>query len=88
MALLKAQCQSCGMPLDRDPQGGGTEKNGTLSKTYCSLCYRDGKFTGQDCTLQQMQGIVDEALKERGSGWLMRKIAVLQIPRLGRWRQG
>lgn len=86
MALLKAQCQSCGMPLDQDPKGGGTEENGTLSKTYCSLCYRDGAFIGPDCTLKQMQTIVDEALKERGSGWLMRKIAVWQIPRLDRWR--
>ncbi|HAQ38579.1 MAG TPA: hypothetical protein DCQ58_08735, partial [Saprospirales bacterium] len=26
-------CQSCGMPLHKDPQGGGTEKDGSRSLT-------------------------------------------------------
>jgi hypothetical protein len=38
-------CQSCGMPLSRDPKGGGTEADHSLSKEFCSHCYVDGKFT-------------------------------------------
>ena len=36
-------CQSCAMPFKYDPQGGGTEEDGTKSVMYCSYCYQDGK---------------------------------------------
>ena len=35
-------CQSCGMPLKKDPQGGGTEANGAKCTMYCSKCYEQG----------------------------------------------
>ena len=81
------QCQSCGMPLAKDPAGGGTESDGSRSATYCSLCYKDGKFVGEDCTVEQMQKIVERAMKEQGFSWPRRKLARLQIPRLARWKQ-
>ena len=28
-------CQSCGMPLSRDPNGGGTNADGSASAMYC-----------------------------------------------------
>jgi hypothetical protein len=31
--------QSCGMPLSKDAQGGGTEANGAKSTDFCSHCY-------------------------------------------------
>lgn len=37
-------CQSCGFPLKKDLKGGGTEKDGTISKKYCSMCYELGEF--------------------------------------------
>lgn len=74
------------MPLEKDPEKGGTEKDGTKSGTYCSLCYKDGEFIGKDCTLKEMQTIVDEALKKQGANWFFRKMAVWQIPRLERWK--
>jgi hypothetical protein len=79
-------CQSCGMPLANDLGGGGTEEDGGRSKTYCSLCYQDGKFTGDDCTVQEMQEIVERALKRQGYCWPMRALARWQIPRLARWK--
>jgi hypothetical protein len=75
------------MPLAKDPAGGGTESDGSRSGTYCSLCYKDGKFVGGDCTVEQMQEIVERAMKEQGFSWPMRKLARLQIPRLARWKQ-
>ena len=80
------QCQSCGMPLSKDPGGGGTEADGSKSELYCSLCYRNGKFVGEDCTLAQMQDIVEQAMRNQGYGWPMRKFARMQIPRLARWK--
>ncbi|MCX6719896.1 MAG: zinc ribbon domain-containing protein, partial [Candidatus Staskawiczbacteria bacterium] len=47
-------CQSCGMPLSKDPAGGGTNADGTKSIMYCSYCYQKGVFT-RNCTVQEMQ---------------------------------
>ena len=81
------QCQSCGMPLSKDLGGGGTEKDGSKSETYCSLCYQNGEFAGKECTVEEMQAAVERALKRQGYSWPMRKLARWQIPRLARWRK-
>lgn len=83
-----SQCQSCGMPLVTKKAGDcrGTESDGSKSQKWCSLCYVDGKFTGPDCTLDQMIEIVDRALREQGSWLIMRWMAKKQIPKLERWR--
>ena len=83
-----SQCQSCGMPLVTKKAGDcrGTESDGSKSEKWCSLCYVDGKFTGPDCTLDQMIGIVDKALRDQGSWFIMRWMAKKQIPKLERWR--
>jgi len=81
------RCQSCGIPLSKDPGGGGTESDGRKSETYCSRCYRDGEFIGKECTVTQMQDIVEQAMKEQGLSWPMRKLARAQIPQLGRWKK-
>ena len=52
-------CQSCGMPLGKDPEGGGTEANGARSAEYCSHCYRAGQFTEPDITASQMVSKVE-----------------------------
>ena len=82
------QCQSCGMPLNTKKAGDcrGTEANGSKSEKWCSLCYADGKFIGPDCTLEEMIKIVDRALIDNGSSFVMRWFARKQIPRLERWK--
>lgn len=50
------------------------------------LCFENGAFIGADCTCEQMQDIVDQALKEQGSNALFRWLAKKQIPTLERWR--
>jgi len=34
-------CQSCGMPMKQDPQGGGTNADGSINIMYCSYCYQN-----------------------------------------------
>ena len=46
-------CQSCGMPLDKDPNQGGTNADNSKSDKYCSFCYQHGKFTDEGITLQE-----------------------------------
>ena len=88
MAKVYKQCQSCGMPLKMDKKGGGTEKNGKLSKMYCSSCYQDGKFKRPNITVKEMQKLVDGVLKKEMKWWkVFRWLAVMQIPTLVRWRK-
>ena len=77
------------MPLQTEKAGDcrGTEVDGTMSEKWCSLCYADGKFINPDTSLEEMKQIVDRALKEQKSGFLMRKMALMQLPTLGRWKK-
>ena len=43
-------CQSCGMPLKKSPNGGGSNADGSISKMYCAYCYENGKFVNPDWT--------------------------------------
>ena len=44
MRIANKFCQSCGMQMSKDPQGGGTNADGSRNKKYCSYCYKDGTF--------------------------------------------
>jgi hypothetical protein len=76
------------MPLQTKKAGDcrGTESDGSKSEKWCSLCYQNGEFLDPDCTLAQMIEIVDRALKEQRSWYVMRWLAKRQIPTLERWR--
>jgi hypothetical protein len=76
------------MPLVTKKQGDrrGSEANGSKSEKWCELCYVNGKFTGPDCSLNQMLEIVENAMKEQGVNSIMRWMALKQIPRLERWK--
>lgn len=81
------QCQSCGMPMKKDKNGGGLESDGTLSKMYCSSCYQDGVFVNPEMTLTEMQSLVDRVLKDEMKWWkFFRWLVVSQLPTLERWK--
>ncbi len=79
-------CQSCGMPLSKDPQGGGLEADGSLSATYCSLCYDGGAFLHPNFNAAQMQTHCVEQLKNKGMPAFMGWLFTRGIPKLDRWR--
>ena len=81
-------CQSCGMPLCKDPKGSGTNADGEPSNKYCSYCYEDGEFLQPDITAEEMQAFVKEKLKEMGG--FMKLFAGFYskgIPKLERWKK-
>jgi hypothetical protein len=80
-------CQSCGMPLKRDEQGGGTNADGSKSAKYCSHCYQHGKFTQPDLTADEMKARVKEKLKEFGFPGFLAGLFTRNIPKLERWQQ-
>jgi len=78
-------CQSCGMPLSKDKRGGGSNADGTRSRTYCSRCFIGGGFLDPQLTAEQMQALVKEKLRERGLPGFLGGIFASRIPRLERW---
>lgn len=84
--LRMTHCQSCDMPMSKDPENGGTEKDGNRSEKYCSLCYGEGTFYYTGTNVKDFQRmVVNEMVKK---GWF-RPIAwffTRRIPKLERWR--
>lgn len=79
------RCQSCGMPLARDPQRGGSEADGRKSTEYCSHCYRQGAFTDPQMTVERMVAGVTQRLQQMNlPPGTVAKLAG-EIPTLRRW---
>jgi len=77
------------MPLSKDPLGGGSEADGTLSGEYCSHCYRSGRFTEPDITREGMAAKVQAITWEKF--WMPGFVSwffVRNLPKLKRWRGG
>ncbi|MCG8307884.1 MAG: zinc ribbon domain-containing protein [Cytophagales bacterium] len=81
-------CQSCGMPLSKDPEKGGTNADGSKSIMYCSYCYKEGNFTQPDFTAKKMQQFCKEKMKEMGFPGFLAGFFTMGIPKLERWRNG
>lgn len=81
-------CQSCGYPLKKDKNGGGTEKDGSRSNKYCSMCYEKGDFLTppEIDTPQKMQEFCISEMKKSGYNGILAWLATRSIPRLERWR--
>ncbi|PGH40048.1 MAG: hypothetical protein CRN43_05410 [Candidatus Nephrothrix sp. EaCA] len=82
-----SHCQSCGMPFRKDPAGGGTHADGSLSVMYCSHCYENGKFTWPDISRTEMQARVKAKMKGLGFPCFIAVFFAKRIPKLARWNQ-
>lgn len=82
------RCQSCGYPLKRDKHGGGTERDGSHSAKYCSMCYANGAFLTppEINTAAKMQGFCMQQMKRAGYSTIMAWLATRSIPHLERWK--
>jgi hypothetical protein len=74
------------MPMAKDVQGGGSERDGSKSQKYCSHCYMNGAFNAPRMTASEMQARVRERLKEMRTPGFIAGFLVRGIPRLERWR--
>ena len=87
LGSMNKTCQSCAMPMKKDPEGGGTNADGSKSTEYCSLCFQAGKFTQADFSAKEMQDFCIVQMKSCGIprplGWLFTR----GIPKLRRWSQ-
>lgn len=73
-------CQSCGMPMMKSEDFGSNE--------YCCHCFKDGKFTMPDLTLEQMiERLIPFASQMGMAEEQARKMAWENLPKLKRWRK-
>lgn len=83
---MGARCQSCGMPLSKDPKGGGSEIDGGRSKVYCSLCYENGAFKHPDTNLEEFRAYCVKALQAKGMPKIMAMVFTSGMGKLERWQ--
>ena len=74
------------MPLSKDPEGGGANKDGTRSTMYCSYCFKDGELLQPDMTLAEMKALVRDKLKEMGFPGFLAGFFTMGISKLERWK--
>lgn len=87
MSQTYKNCQSCGMPLKKDPTGGGTNADGSRSQMYCSYCYENGQFKQPEWTARQMQEFSKGKLKDMGFPGFLAGFFTMNIPKLERWKK-
>ena len=78
MGTTKKSCHSCGMPMKQDPQGGGTNADGSKNEIYCSYCYQNGDFTFHG-TVDEYQEFCRQKMIEGGLMLLMLAIVYLLL---------
>ena len=78
-------CQSCGMPLKRDPNGGGSNADGSKNSDYCSHCYINGAFAQPDLNAKEMRQLCIDNITAGGAPKLLARILTKGIPKLKRW---
>jgi len=79
-------CQSCGMPLAKDPEGGSKNADGTINLKYCSYCYQNGefKYTG---TVKEFQEFCRQKMIEKDHSKFLAWLFTRGMKRLERWKK-
>jgi len=78
-------CQSCGMPMHKDPLHGGSENNGRKSVLYCSYCYQNGTFTFNG-TVLEFQEFCRTKMRAQGHSAILSWLFTRGMRRLQRWK--
>lgn len=86
MNMRKKNCQSCNMPMKHDPQGGGTNADGSKSEKYCSYCYQNGEFTFNGSVIE-FQDFCHKKMIDAGHGKFTAWLFTRGMKRLERWKK-
>ena len=86
MSKVNNTCQSCGMPLSKDPAQGGSEKDGSKSLKYCSYCYSEGAFLFEG-DIKEFQENTRLKMIESGNSKFIAWLFTRGVSRLERWKK-
>lgn len=82
MKTNKKMCESCLMPLDKDPLGDKRE-----SDIYCSYCFRDGKLCYEGNDVKEFKKAMFNAIVARGESRLKAHFFTFMAGFAPRWRK-
>jgi hypothetical protein len=71
--------------MKQDPQGGGTNADGSINALYCSYCYQNGAFTFEG-TVKEFQEFCRQKMVESGRSRFFAWFFSRGLKRLGRWK--
>jgi hypothetical protein len=86
MGNTSRNCGSCGMPFKKDPNGGGTNSDGSQNLEYCSYCYQNGKFTFEG-TSKEFQEHCKQKMIEGGHSKFIAWLFTRWMDKLPRWNK-
>lgn len=86
MSATNKICESCGMPLKKDPNGSGTNADGTKSDKYCSYCYEKGAFTYTGKDVNEFQEFCRKMMVDGGHSRFISWLFTRGMKRLPRWK--
>lgn len=86
MNKINKNCQSCGMPLKSDANGGGTNADGSKNALYCSYCYEKGEFTYKGNNVNEFQEFCRLKMIEGGHSRIISWLFTRGMKRLDRWK--
>ena len=75
------------MPMEKDPEHGGTNADGSKNLKFCSYCYQSGAFRDNFTKPGEMVMLVKGKLKEMGYGPIKRWFYTSHIFQLERWKK-
>lgn len=81
-------CQSCGMEL-HDRRFWGTDKGNAPVSTFCIICFKDGKFTEPNLTMEEMGWRIHRLLVQKGGLAAREASSMIDgiLPKLKRWKE-
>ena len=74
------------MLLNKDPEGGGSEIDGSKNVDYCSMCYHQGAFIQPNATLAEFQAHCIQAMHGNGMPKVIAWFLTRGIPTLEQWK--
>ena len=79
-------CQSCGLPFNEEhAHFMQTKKDGSKS-IYCTICYKDGKFTDPNISMKEIIEQIVHGLGKTIGEEAARKELTTLFPTLQRWK--
>jgi hypothetical protein len=73
--------------MSQDPQGGGTDADGTRNEMYCSYCYQGGELAGGEMTVGEFQEFCRREMVSNGYNRFLAWLFTRGMKRLARWKQ-
>jgi len=78
--MKNKNCESCMMPLVKDPGVSGSDK-------YCSYCYKDGKLCYEGNDVKEFQKVCYESMVGKGMNKWKAKFFTWMIKFAPRWKK-